>query len=192
MTPEEELHRKLKAMFAAPIQIQYAKVVEIDEEEFLATIDVEYNGLNTWFVRLQSISNCKQGIKIWPKIGSIVLVGRIGNSNERLIVAYSEIDKIEWKIGEQVLVMTEDGFSINGGELGGLIKIEELVNRLNAIEDYVEDLADKFLTHYHACAAPGSPSGPPLGDDPAQNSPIILLPIEKTERDPLEDTKVTH
>jgi len=190
MTPEEELRRKLKAMFAAPIQVHPGKVVEIDEDAFLATVSI--NDLNVWFVRMQSISSCDSGIKIWPKIGSIVLVGRIGNSEERLILAYSEIDKIEAKIGDQVLVMTKDGFVINEGKLGGMIKIEELVNRLNAIENYVNDFKSKFSTHYHLCAAPSNPSGTPLGNDPVPSSPIVLLPVEKSQRDPLEDTKVKH
>lgn len=185
MTPEEELKRKLKAMFAAPIQVEYAKVLEIDEKEFHATVDVNYCGLETWFVRLQSITNCAQGIKIWPKIGSVVLVGRIGNSEERLILAYSEIDKIEWKIAGQVLVMTKDGFVINGGELGGMIKIEELVNRLNAIEDAHNNFLTEYKAHVHSGGTVNGFTGTLNPISGQQN-------IEKSQRDPLEDIKVKH
>ena len=185
MTPEEELKRKLKAMFAAPIQVEYAKVFEIDEKEFHATVDVNYCGLETWFVRLQSITGCKSGVKIWPKIGSVVLVGRIGNSEERLILAYSEIDKIEWKIGDQVLVMTKDGFVINGGELGGMIKIEELVNRLNAIENDINNLKQVF-TSWTVTPQDGG------GALKTASSSWYQQSLEKSQRDPLEDTKVKH
>ena len=60
-----------------------------------------------------------------PKEGSAVIVGSLNGDLSQLVVL--QVDHI-------------DSIVINGGELGGLINIEQLTEKLNAIEDDINSL----------------------------------------------------
>lgn len=62
---------------------------------------------------------------VTPKVGSAVTVGSLNGDLSQLVVL--QVDHI-------------DSIVINGGELGGLINIEQLTEKLNAIEDDINSL----------------------------------------------------
>lgn len=62
---------------------------------------------------------------VTPKEGSAVIVGSLSGDLSQLVVL--QVDHI-------------DSIVINGGELGGLINIEQLTEKLNAIEDDINSL----------------------------------------------------
>ncbi len=134
----EAIRRKLQEMFAGNEQVFPATVKEVNEDEFTCSVlfddELEYTD-----VRLRSvIDSGKQGFCFIPKVGSMVMVGRIASSEQLFVVMFSEIDKvlftsgslevvvdadkIELKKGEAILRQTEAGFTmIRSGE--GLKKI---------------------------------------------------------------------
>lgn len=57
---------------------------------------------------------------ITPKTGSAVIVGSLSGDMTRMVVL--QVDSVE-------------SIVVNGGKLGGLVNIEQLTQRLNAIED---------------------------------------------------------
>ncbi len=89
---------------------------------------------------LQACQGSGHGMVLYPKVGSYVLVGLLGGMDAGLVLLTDEVEELEVKIGKRVLQVTADGFAFNGGELGGLIKIEGLTERLNIIENDVNDL----------------------------------------------------
>ena len=62
---------------------------------------------------------------VTPKVGSAVTVGSLSGDLSQLVVF--QVDHIETIV-------------INGGKLGGLINIEQLTEKLNAIEDDINSL----------------------------------------------------
>ena len=62
---------------------------------------------------------------ITPKTGSAVIVGSLSGDMTRMVVL--QVDSVE-------------SIVVNGGKLGGLVNIEQLTARLNAIEDDVNAL----------------------------------------------------
>lgn len=78
-------------------------------------------------VRLQAGSG--NGVLMIPKEGSIVMVTPI-NEVTGFVSMYSEIESIQFL----------------DGSYGGLIKIDEIVNKLNAIEDDINTLKQAFTT----------------------------------------------
>lgn len=100
--------------------------------------DREYFG-----VRLKSVVGKENGVLLTPVLGAEVLCIAEGLSKEQFVaVAFSELEKLEWKIGETTLVASKDGLVLNGGKLGGLIKIEELVKNLEKLTARVDAIYD--------------------------------------------------
>lgn len=91
-------------------------------------------------VRLQAAPG--KGFFLKPKVGSFVVITSFQDF-EYVVVMYSDIDEI-------ILL---------DGSYGGLIKISDLVSRMNAIENKVNDMIEYINQHSHP--GNGSPPSPP-------------------------------
>ena len=73
------------------------------------------------------------------------------------------------------IILQDGNVIINGGENGGLIKIEELISKINRLENAMNN-------HQHISAAVGSPT-----------TPLPVKPItSNTQKADLENNKVKH
>lgn len=65
-------------------------------------------------VRLSSIIAEEMGsfVRIYPKIGSTAIIGRIEGTDEAFLVATSEIERVIVQMGEQIFEMKNGKFSI--------------------------------------------------------------------------------
>lgn len=90
-------------------------------------------------VRLNAVLDPgKNTITVYPKKGSKVLCAIIENNvNDAFVLSATEIDEI----------------IINGGELGGLIKISELEAKLNKLVQEVNSMKNVFNAHVHTTTA---------------------------------------
>ena len=176
-----ELLRKL----TAPKDVFfYGSVTEITGD----TCSVIIQDLELTDVRMKATDDGSEDkLLLTPTVGSKLIVGANGGDFRSLfIIKVDDPEKILYK--HKDITIDIDGSSgnikINGGDLGGLIKIEELVSRFNTLEDYVKEFKTKYDLHTHKVISIGSPTDPPL--------PLVMTDPEKTQRDPLEDTKVKH
>ncbi len=144
-----------------------AKVLSTDGE----TCCVDADGLVLSDVQLRAVVNGEEsGILITPKTGSYVTVADLSGDLTRIVVVeFSEVEKIE----------------INGGRLGGLVNIKELVNRLNYIENKIGDLMDVF-NNWEPTLQDG---GAALK---AMVTPWFVGQMQLSSRDKLEDISVKH
>lgn len=117
-------------------------------------------------IRLCAEDNSKLFVVI-PKVGSIVYV-TMDSDTSGMITGYSEVETI----------------LLRGDANGGLVKVEDLVSKLNALENKVNELITAFNTHTHICAAPASPSATPV--------PLISGTLPVTTRSQIENTGVKH
>jgi len=90
-------------------------------------------------IRIQA--NPGNGILLVPTVGSYVIVGKLGKVTGYIALA-SDLDSIQFL----------------DGSYGGLIKIQELVDKLNTVEDKVNDLITYINTHVHPST--GTPPSP--------------------------------
>lgn len=101
------------------------KVVSVDGNNII--IDNLESGARYSNIRLQA--NPGNGVLIIPSIDSYVIVGRLtGNA------------------GYVAMVSDADSIQLLDGSYGGLIKIDELVTKLNNLEQDLNALRDKFDT----------------------------------------------
>ena len=83
-------------------------------------------------VQLQAVTS-GNGLLLVPVIDSIVLVNWL-SKNKPFVVMYSELQSV----------------SLRGDDYGGLVKVEEVTNRLNNIEDAFNKFVNTYNTHTHA------------------------------------------
>ena len=107
------------------------------------------------------------GVLIMPVVGSIVTVLQ-SDKYDPVIVQYSEVEKI----------------ILMGGDNKGLVKVVELKNKLNALENQMNNI----LTILKATSIPLAPSGTyPFGPLYASINP--LTPTQQTD---IENPLIKH
>ena len=120
----------------------------------------------------------KGKLVITPKVGSQVTVADLSGGELRhlAVVHWGEVEKIS---------LTADSIELNGGDNGGLVKIEALTDKINNIEKDINKLKQAFTTW--------APS-------PQDGGAALKTKIEtwagqqltETKVSDLEDDKITH
>lgn len=111
-------------------------------------------------VNLQANQEGECGVCLFPEIGSYVVVGFVADGAAGVVLLTEKIESAEIVIGDTSAVMSADGVRIkvgkisadlgkdaltfNGGDLGGLVKVEDLTKRLNLIENDINELKTIF------------------------------------------------
>lgn len=113
------------------------------------------------------MASVDDGVLFMPAVGSNVTI-IVTPQSDPYISQYSEIDEIVFR----------------GGDLGGLVRVLDAVDRLNLIEDKINSLLQKFNAHTHNVTAVGSPTGPNLQPESGT--------LQKTKRDDIENKKITQ
>ena len=199
MSSEKEI-REVRMMLSERLRnaakaAMYGTVKSVDENA--RTCDVQIGGIVYEGVLLYSVEKENlRGRVLIPKRESAVIVARIAASNRLYVTMFSEVEKVIFTVGDKV-TMTCDGEKIeatapkivlNGGDLGGLINIKPITDKIN-------ELIEAHNTHTHSI-----PSGQVAvtGSATAQNTPApVQVPApttkhDKVKREDYEDTKVTH
>lgn len=126
---------------------------------------------------VQLMAEVDDGILLVPVIGSTVIVCH-AERNVPYIALFSELQKI--------FLITVDGIQLQGGEFGGLIKIEDLVTKLNNLEQAFNDLVTKFNEHTHILTLT---SGTGTAAPTVTQETTVLT---ETTREDIENDSITH
>lgn len=130
MTPERRLAENIKRLTPAAMWLTQGEVVSVKD----MTCTVKIGAAEIEGVRLRaSLTDRERQILIVPKVGSAVTLGCLTADLNNLVVL--QVDEVE-------------SITINGGELGGLVKIQELTDKINA-------LVEAFNSHTHTIAIGG-------------------------------------
>lgn len=113
--------------------------------------------------------NVKKGFLIVPTVGSVVIVA-LTSPDTGFIAATSEVDEIQ----------------LNGDTYHGLVKIEDLVTKLNNLESKVNTIISTFNAHTHPYVNVATPAATSVSATPVTGT---LTPTQKAD---LENTKVLH
>lgn len=149
LTPEQ-IRERLREMAGsyAPAVSNIAQVQSVNEAECTCVL-VDDDGLEFFDVRLRPVTGKNKSFLQIPKEGSFVLAVRVEDSDDWMIVACDEVEKVQLIVGSMDVVITENDVLFNGGMLGGIIKISELTAKLN-------ELVNTFNAHTHAVATTGT------------------------------------
>lgn len=125
------------------------------------------------------------GVDFIPAEDSVVKV-LFSKYTTPLIVQYSDIEKMIYAANglrmdfEAAEINCED-IVINGGSLGGLVKVIDLTTKLNNLENKVNSIISTFNTHTHTSGGAGSPTTPPVAPISGTLTPTQQSDIENTK-----------
>lgn len=185
MTIQETI--KKMALDGVEIYCKICEVTEVNEEARTINCVPIDEGAEIIDVNLQANQESEEGFVLFPAVGSYVVVGFL-NDSAAVMLLTDKVDKAILKIGEMSLQITSENIILNGGTLGGLIKIQELTDKLN-------DLINAFNSHTHEIL----PGGVAVtGNETAQANPApVIVPAinskhEKVNVSDYENDKVKH
>lgn len=118
------------------------KVESVEEEKVNCTVSL----VNTPEIVLENVrlratdDERDEGFVIFPRVGSYVLIGKTLFFDAYYVAMFSEIENI----------------IINGGKLGGMVKVNDLVKKMNDIEQALNQLK-QLITSW--TPAPGDGGG---------------------------------
>lgn len=138
-----------------------ADVVSASDDECVVDIDgLQLSGVRTGAI----VDDNTNKLRIKPKAGSKVMVADLyGDKTQLMVVSFSEIESI----------------TINGGNLGGLVNIASLTEKLN-------DLVDKFNNHTHSVSTKGTATAQ------AGTAAATLNQANPFNENDYEDEKIKH
>jgi hypothetical protein len=148
------------------VKLYQCNVNSIDLSKRTANVTTITGTANVTFDALLT-AGISDGLVITPEINSMVYV-LISKYTLPFIVTYSDITQ----------------FNIMGGEFGGLVKVVELTQKLNNLENKVNEIISIFGTHTHGVVAVGSPTSP--------TSTPVSGSLTPTQRLDIENINVKH
>ena len=168
MTTNEEIRQAFAKKYGAKPVTVLGTVAAVDEKA--KTCDIDDDGLVMYGIRLQCVTDAAGGILCVPKKGAAALVVQIEGGDGWMLADCAEYEKI----------------IINGGVNGGLININDLINRLNVLEKSLNDLKQVFSTTWVVAPQDGGAALKSAAANWAADT------ITETKAEDIEDTTVKH
>jgi hypothetical protein len=132
------------------------------------------------------------GILYVPKVGSTVIVENNKNL-QPYVVMWSELDQVMYVVGHTTLQMTSTGVNLDGNVYGGVPMVQPLLDKINRLENKLNDLVAMFNTHTHPVTGTAPSGGGPITLGTTVGISATGSPITPTTvRADLENTKVQH
>jgi hypothetical protein len=151
--------------------------VDLDKRTCSVTAITGSSDLEIPDVKLQAA--IADGFLLVPAIDSIIFIA-YSKHNEPFVALFSDIDYMLLVVGSSAIEITKDGhLKLNDGSYGGLIKIDELIGKINAIENKVNQIISAFNSHSH-------PSNGSI--TPTQ----ISGSLANTQKSDIENSVITH
>ncbi len=141
------------------------KVIKLNEGEKTCDVEPLNEDAILYDVRLSSVLDSPQGLCVFPKLDSIVIVVLLDEASA-YIGLVNEVNKIELKIDNTYISVIKDkilidcnvdgGVVFNGGNLGGMVVVGNLVTAYNDLVTIVNQLISKFNAHTHPVTTTGT------------------------------------
>lgn len=145
-----------------------AEVISVDKEKNTCKVKKLSSNLEIEGVRLVPDTSAPEGVTIfYPQVGSMILMSLDKTTLNGVVLNCTQTEEV----------------SINGGKNGGLVIVEYLVGKLNAVEQKLNDLISDYKAHNHM--------HPQAATTGFVKSPTISN-LAKTQKSDLENEKVKH
>jgi hypothetical protein len=128
------------------------EVLSVNEDDRACDVRPLNGDPDIYDVRLQAELEGTTGVCLVPKVGSMVVVTFMSKHNGYIALC-SKVEKV---------IIDCDSIVFNGGENGGLVIVQKLLEKINRLEE-------RMLTHQHISTAPTNPTGP----DAITNKPFL-------------------
>lgn len=183
MSAKEDIKRAIK-LLGAPDGEMYSIACTVDNiDETAKTCDCSPIDGRADILGVRLVADDKKGFLVIPKDGSIVLVSML-NDSAGYIAMFSEIDKILIEINDTSIEITDGAIKFNDGAFDGLVKVADLTEKLNNLENAFNQHLLLYNAHTHA----GVTAGASVTAIPAPDTQT-LTPTTQSE---IENETITH
>jgi hypothetical protein len=187
MTKAEQIRERMKQMHNKGHYDTSAIIAGVvSAVNGIVSIDVDVDGVIYNDVQLQAIGD-GSGVSliIVPQKGSAVLIGNVEHGTNYVLISADKADKIIAKQADDMYIeVAKNGIKLNGDSNDGLVKIKDLVSKVNGIEQKINDLITACTTQVVTLA--------PSGAFPLASFFTSVTPLAPTQQSELENTKVKH
>lgn len=184
MSKQQQVRESLSAFITEQATIKaLAQVMAVDESAKTCSAFL----VQEPEIELQNIRLAAENTDGWlmvPKLGSRILVAQM--EGFFYVEMFSELAEIRLSMeGQQKIQITANEILLDGGSLGGLLKVAQVQQKFNLLERKLNSLQTLLASHVHTSTAPGTPTSP---------SPQMagLAPLAETQRAEIENTKIKH
>lgn len=115
-----------------PHTIVPAKVLSYNEADETVSVELS-SGAKVDDVRLKAMVKAGSKLVLVPKTGSMVLVGKIANSFEMVVLSIDEVEKLELRQGTVKLLVDDAGFEIAKGSDSLQKVLSDIIAEINKI-----------------------------------------------------------
>lgn len=81
-----------------------------------------------------------------PALESRVFINKLEDSDQYFIVVFGKVAKVIIAVGNYQFKIDSNGIAFNDGNLGGLVKLDAVVGKLNALENDLNSIKNIFST----------------------------------------------
>lgn len=162
---KEAIERLSGTFMQDSVKLFLANVDSVNEAERTCDVTPLTDNATTSYPSVLLMAESDDGVLIIPTINSNVLVN-VSKRGIAYVCMFSEIDK--------VTIITKTLTQFNDGSFGGLVKVQELVDKINRLEN-------TFNSHTHVATSFGTPTTPPA-------TPIAPITIVTD----IENDKIIH
>jgi hypothetical protein len=163
---KEAIERLSGTFMQDSVKLFLASVDSVNEAERTCDVTPLTDNATTSYPSVLLMAESDDGVLIVPTIGSNVIVN-VSKRGVAYVCMFSEVDK--------VTIITKTLTQFNDGSFGGLVKVQELVDKINRLEN-------TFNNHVHVGVTVGTAS---TGFTATPIAPI-------TTKTDIENDKITH
>lgn len=168
-----EAVRKLAGtQFSDEVFVLEATVTSVQIETRTCTCETIGGKGVTDIENVRLMAEVEDGFLIIPEIGSTVIVSYAKNLSP-YISMFSNVNKVLAVVGNSSLEIIDGAITFNDGSFGGLIKIEDLVTKLNNLENLLNNLITLYNLHTHT-----SNGTPTTSTESGSLTPTVRADIE--------------
>lgn len=167
------------------VQLVQAEVDSVNEAARTCDVTTISGKESTAIEGVKLMASLDDGILFLPTVGSTIFIS-YSTFNVPYVSLFSQVDKVLFVAGSTALQMIDGKLMLNDGSYGGLIEVEQLVTKLNNLENLVNDLVQKFNSHTHILTlSSGSGTAAPTA------APETTI-LQQTQRNDIENTTIVH
>ena len=128
--------------YKAPDAVQTGIVKSVNTDDYTCVVALNANtaGTLTEAVTVNAALEVMEGLVLVPAVNSVVWVANLDGGGNRGLVKCSKLTKAAVTIGNRTLSIDADEIQLNGDQLGGLTKTQELKTQLDKLNNLVAHL----------------------------------------------------
>lgn len=158
------------------LRVVLCTVDSVDEDALTCDVTTVSDAAQSVIQGVQLMAGVGDGLLLTPVVDSQVLVA-YSNTIQPYVLMLSDVDKFS--------IVTTGGVELNGDDYGGLVKVQDLVDKINALENLINSILDVLKNTTIPLAPSGTYPFAPL------YAAIMAISPTTTVSD-LENTTVKH